>query len=302
MWRDLWAYGQALRRHLVGLATGAVVSVVLLIWEEVLKKGDIPTWVWGLAALYGFFVSGFYAWREEHSKVAPREIDPEEFRRPQFETEVAKLNPQQEAVLRYVVRVGDADAVQIRDNFFRDQGKSVSAQEADLLLTAIAETGLLEVKAKVSNYARYRFKPVWEKLLVEWAAPPTVVDKRIADKAKVLRRTLGASFEDWPAGLKTLDDLTTWAGNLMQGYQVTEKALTEIVELRPDASRRVERVVGEARDEYYAAADVINGLFGDDGLSIQWDERPAVEAQLRDAERHVRQCVAALDTLTRDWS
>lgn len=300
LWRDVKLYLRALGKHSVSLATGAAVSLVLLVWEYVLKKGDIPTWVLGLAAVMGVLAAGFLAWRDEHAKVtASREaVDPEiELRRPQFDKEIAKLSPRQEAVLRYVVRVGDSDAIQLRERFFREQGESVSPHDADLLLTDIAEaTGLLEVKSKGNVYGRYAIKPVWGKLLVEWAAPPTAMDRRIADKSRQLRRQLLASFEDWPNGLNELDELTTWAGRLATGFRVAEPALREIVDLRADASRAVQEAVGTARDEYEAAADVINRLFKGGGLSIQWDERPAVEAKLRAAADRVRACIAALRT------
>jgi hypothetical protein len=158
----------------------------------------------------------------------------------------------------------------------------------------------LEVKSKGNAYGRYQFKPMWAKLLVEWAAPPTAVDKRIADKARALWRTLVASLEDWPTGLNKLDDLTAWAGKVIRGFGATEAALKEIVELRPDASRRVERAVGTARDAYHAAAGILNRLFKGGGLSIDQDNRQAVEAQLRQALAHAEQCLAALETLTRD--
>jgi hypothetical protein len=70
MWRDLGQYLRALWKHLGGLATGTVLTVALLIWQYVLKKGDIPTWAMGLAVGAGLFISGFQAWREEHAKVA----------------------------------------------------------------------------------------------------------------------------------------------------------------------------------------------------------------------------------------
>ena len=69
MQRDLWLYLQALRRHLVGLAAGSTVTVVLLVWQYVLKKGDIPTWALWVAVSGGLFISGFQAWREEHGRV-----------------------------------------------------------------------------------------------------------------------------------------------------------------------------------------------------------------------------------------
>src|SRR5438445_5572340 len=128
--------------------------------------------------------------------------------------------------MREVVQVSESNAMQLKDNFFREQGKSVSAHDADLLLLGSAETtGILEVKERGIAFPRYGMKPVWAKLLVEWAMPPTAVDKRIADKARALRRTLAASFEDWPTGLHKLDDLTTWAAKLLRGFGTTEPAL-----------------------------------------------------------------------------
>jgi hypothetical protein len=300
MWRDIRAYVKAVVWQWVSFATGVVVSLGLLM-SQVFDIA-IPRWAFGTAAVVGILVAGFRAWRDERRKVAPTDIDPElELRRPPFERAIAKLNPEQEGVLAYVLGVGDSDAIQLRDNYFREQlGRSVSAHDADMLLTTIAETGLLEVQKKGNAYGRYRIRPVWTKLGVEWAAPPTVVDKRIADKARQLRRTLAASFEDWPTGLKTLDDLTTWAGKLIRGFGVTEAALKEIIELRPEASRRFDRAVETASGAYYAAADVLNRLFKGGGLSIQWDERPAIETQLRGAVAHVEQCLAALETLIQD--
>lgn len=70
MWRVLRQYLSALRRHFAGLITGAFVTGVFLVWQYVLKKGDIPAWVLGVAAGAGLFISGFQAWREEHAKIA----------------------------------------------------------------------------------------------------------------------------------------------------------------------------------------------------------------------------------------
>ncbi len=41
-------------------------------------------------------------------------------------------------------------------------------------------------------------------------------------------------------------------------------------------------------------------MFKGGGLSINAENRQAIEAQLRKAEAHVRQCLTALDTLSRD--
>jgi len=70
MWRDLGQYLRALWKHFGGLATGAVLTVALLVWQYVLKRGDIPMLVLGVAVGAGLFMSGFQAWREEHGKVA----------------------------------------------------------------------------------------------------------------------------------------------------------------------------------------------------------------------------------------
>src|SRR6266550_859481 len=70
MWRDLGQYLRALWNHFGGLATGAALTVALLVWQYVLKRGDIPMWVLGVAVGAGLFISGFQAWREEHAKIA----------------------------------------------------------------------------------------------------------------------------------------------------------------------------------------------------------------------------------------
>jgi len=301
MWRDLWAYALAWRRHFVGLVTGTFMAFVLILWDDVLHWGNIPAWIWVGAAVLGFFVSGFNAWREEHARVAaPRgAVESEmELRRPQFEMAIARLRPEQEEALRYLAQVGDSNATQLRDNLFPQQGKTGGAQDADSLLLGIAETGILEPKERGTAFPRYGIKPVWEKLVIEWAAPPTAVDKRIADKARALHRSLSASFEDWPAGLNKLDDLTGWAGKLLRCFGKTDAALNEIVDLRPEASHRIERTVGKARDAYFSTADVINPLFKLGGLSIDSDNRQAIEGQLRAAVGHMQRCLAALDTLS----
>ncbi|HEX9155969.1 MAG TPA: hypothetical protein VF819_10420 [Nitrospira sp.] len=143
------------------------------------------------------------------------------------------------------------------------------------------------------------FLPSWLERLVSARARQRAVDLRIADKAKQLRRELSASFEDWPAGPNTLDELTTWAGKLGRGFAHTELHLRELVELRADASRHVQHAVGEARDHFYAAADIVNGLFKGSGLSIDDDNRREVDAKLRVAIRHVRDCLGALDAAQR---
>ncbi|SRR6266851_6296283 len=89
MWRDLWRYLRALRKHFGGLLTGAFVTGAFIVWQYVLKKGDIPTWVLVVAAVAGLFISGFKPWREEHAKVSASVLDPEmELRRQPLEREV----------------------------------------------------------------------------------------------------------------------------------------------------------------------------------------------------------------------
>ena len=126
-------------------------------------------------------------------------------------------------------------------------------------------------------------------------------DTRIADKALVLRRTLAASFEDWPKGPQTLEELVKWAFKLASGFPVTEAALTDIVDHRADASRRVRRAVGAARDAYYAAANEVNPLIPaviNPVLKRQWEATGAAAAEgpLRRARAHVRRCLAELDS------
>jgi len=310
MWRDLWIYAKAVVWRWASVATGVVVSLGLLISQAF--DVAIPRWVFGDAAIVGVLVAGFLAWRDERRKLAPREVAPKEIdpdmelRRPQFEKEITKLTPPQEDVLRYVVQVGDADAIQLRERFFGEQGKSVSPHDADLLLTDLADArGLLEVKEKSNAYGRYRIKSVWKKLLIEWAAPPTPVDKRIADKAKALRRALAANFELWPQqNPGTLDDLVSWAHKVSRGYAVTEPAFRELVDLRAEASRRVYGAVGAARAAYDDATDIINPVVMRTMEIVGDQTNPARVAEatvsLPKAVGLVRECLAVLDRLTRN--
>src|SRR5713101_9466399 len=88
----------------------------------------------------------------------------------------------------------------------------------------------------------------------EWRESKTAADRhteanlRIADGARRLRRELLTSFEDWPNGPRTLDELTSWAHKLTRGYRSTDPALRELVGLRPDASAKIRHAVGKARD------------------------------------------------------
>ena len=318
MWRDIGQYVRALAKHWTGFLTGAAASFLFLVYN-VFEKKELEPWQFFIAAGVGLVVAGFLAWREERVQVnalasslaaatAKAAPDPElELRRPRFETELAKLTPREEGVLRYVVQGGDCDAEQLRDNYFAARAEPLGARDADALLASIANTtGFLERKGKSKeyegmgiNYSRYGIKPVWSTLLVEWAAPPTPTDKRIADKANDLRRMLAASFEGLPANLPTLDDLTNWGSKLLRGLNASEGKLREMVELRADASRRVEREVGTARDAFNDGTGILNGLYAR-GLSIPYDQRGAVEEKHREALSHVRRCLDALDKITRN--
>lgn len=318
MWRDIGLYAKALVKHWTGLVTGAAVSLVLLVYS-VFEKKELEPWQFLAIAGAGVVVAGFLAWREERRQVntlgsslaavtAKPTPDPElELRRPRFETELAKLSPSEEGVLWYVVQGGDCDAEQLRDNYFAARAESLGARDADALLATIANTtGFLERKGKSKeyegmgiNYSRYGIKPVWSTLLVEWAAPPTPTDKRIIDKATDLRRMLAASFEGLPPNLPTLTNLTDWAGKVLRGQNATEARLKEMVGLRAEASRRVEREVGTVRDAFYDGTGILNRLYKDGGLSIPGDQRQAIEEKHREALAHVRRSLDALDKITR---
>jgi hypothetical protein len=121
-------------------------------------------------------------------------------------------------------------------------------------------------------------------------------DLRIADQARLLRRQLAASVDDWPQGPTTDAELRRWANNAARGFKVTEQTLQEIVTLRPEASRRVRRAVGTARDDYYAAADLISPTI-QTGWLIKDNQPPPDPAPLRKAFAHFKRCIAALDAV-----
>ena len=127
-------------------------------------------------------------------------------------------------------------------------------------------------------------------------------DLRMADQARVLRRQLAASFEDWRPGPKTDDELVNWANRAARGFRVTQPALDELVSLRPEASRRVRRVIGQARDDYYEAADLIGPT-----IKTTWQVKggyagtaPVDAAPLRRAFAHFKRCIAHLDAVAED--
>jgi len=306
---DLWRFIVGVFKQTTFVLTGTVIAVVLVLWPHAapLLGPRVPREIpdrpfWGLVALF-FFWATFLAWREEHAKVAPRTTDAEEWRRPQFEKALATLSPAQEGVLLHVARVGDCDALQLQQ-FFSEQGVAMSAGDADMLLTTLADTGLLEVKAKGNAYGRYTVKPVWEKLVIERAAAPTPVEIRITDKARELRRQLDASFEDWPQGPRTLEELVRWAHKVARGYKVTKLGFQELVDLRAEASHHVRKAIGIARDHFDAAADIVNPVVRTTWEVLGEEADPArsatAKSALQKAVRHVRQSLAALNTLTRD--
>jgi hypothetical protein len=122
------------------------------------------------------------------------------------------------------------------------------------------------------------------------------IDTQIADQAIELRRMIAASFQRWPMGLHTLDELTTWASALAAGFPKTKPALDKLVELRSKTWGDTSKHVRSARNEFNAAADIVNP-FGLSGVSIQSHERERYTIQLRQAEAHVRRCLDALKKL-----
>jgi hypothetical protein len=127
------------------------------------------------------------------------------------------------------------------------------------------------------------------------ATHPT--DMRIADKARALHRTLAATYQHYPNGPATPSDYINWAAQLSNGFQYTDPALDEIVELRPEASQSVRQVVGHVRDAYHAAADIINPLLfshGQNGMALM---QPNAEPELRKAFAHFQRCLAAVDSI-----
>ncbi len=139
----------------------------------------------------------------------------------------------------------------------------------------------------------------WGERLVGGFRQAARADLRIADQARTLRRQLAASFEDWPHGPKTDQELLTWAHKAARGFDVTQPGIDHLVSLRPEASRSVRRSVGEARDDYYAAADLIAPA-----VKTRWrvvngeaTPEPADPAPLRKGFALFKRCVAHLDAV-----
>ncbi|HLQ69675.1 MAG TPA: hypothetical protein VK124_09125 [Gemmatimonadales bacterium] len=117
-------------------------------------------------------------------------------------------------------------------------------------------------------------------------------DLRITDQALLLRRQLAASFEEWPQGPKTDNELRTWGHRAAQGFSVTQPGIDGLVGLRVEASRHVRRAIGRARDDYYLAADLIAPAITT--LSaLKYGQAPP----LRKAFAHFKRCIEALDVV-----
>ena len=115
----------------------------------------------------------FDSFRAQHGK----KTESVDLRRAQFQREIAKLSPQHDAVLRHVVSCGDRDAEQLTQ-YLHEQGTEVELHEAERLLAEITQmTGFLEIKSRGVGFMRYAINPVWEKLLMEWAAQPAAVTR-----------------------------------------------------------------------------------------------------------------------------
>ena len=134
----------------------------------------------------------------------------------------------------------------------------------------------------------------------EWRESKTAADRhteanlRIADGARRLRRELLTSFEDWPNGPRTLDDLIGWTRKLALGFEDTDSTVRQLGELRTEASLKVWRAVDAACAAYTAAAELIRRRAR---MTIS-DVVPLAEeeAQLRRAVAHVRRCITELET------
>src|SRR2546428_9745179 len=78
------------------------------------------------------------------------------------------------------------------------------------------------------------FLPSWLERLVSPRARQKAVDLRISDKARQVRRSLAASFEDWPRGPRTMGDLLSWGHKVTGSFDTTQAALNELGELGPE--------------------------------------------------------------------
>ena len=110
----------------------------------------------------------------------------------------------------------------------------------------------------------------------------------------MLRRL--AALPDWPDPAVSGQDLSGWAAWLLKGLQGAAPELKALVELRPEASSDVKSAIGEARDRYDQAVDLLGGLFGKEFSVTAWedDRRHGIVATLQKAIGHVRACRDAL--------
>ena len=110
------------------------------------------------------------------------------------------------------------------------------------------------------------------------------------------RRTAWLPF---PPNLPTLQNLTDWAGKLLRDLPGTKQRMREIVDLRVDASRRVEREVATARDAFNDGTHILARIYMGGVLSLSFNEQLAIEAMHREAVAHVRCCLDSLHKITR---
>ena len=98
---------------------------------------------------------------------------------------------------------------------------------------------------------------------------------------------------------RTVDGGTIPAGKLLRDLPGTKQRMREIVDLRVDASRRVEREVATARDAFNDGTDILARIYMGGVLSLSFNEQLAIGAMHREAVAHVRCCLDSLDKITR---
>ncbi len=94
------------------------------------------------------------------------------------------------------------------------------------------------------------------------------VHAQIHATATMLRRRLQAavgSRQPQP------NDLWTWAHECQKGLNTEEEELNRLLELAGGAKRTVGKLIRQTRDQFYAAAEIINGHEADGQVQIQRD-------------------------------